>query len=139
MKTPAFSIYNASAGSGKTYTLVKEYLKIILKAKHNDAYKNILAITFTNKAVFEMKTRIIDSLFDFSKDNPTEKSIQLMNDLGKEINLNQSQIKTKAQSIIKTSFIIMPLSTFRLSINLHIKLFVPLPSIWVCPLLLMFP
>ncbi|ENI5461091.1 UvrD-helicase domain-containing protein [Flavobacterium psychrophilum] len=101
MKTPAFSIYNASAGSGKTYTLVKEYLKIILKAKHNDAYKNILAITFTNKAVFEMKTRIIDSLFDFSKDNPTEKSIQLMNDLGKEINLNQSQIKTKAQSIIK--------------------------------------
>ena len=101
MKTPAFSIYNASAGSGKTYTLVKEYLKIILKAKHNDAYKNILAITFTNKAVFEMKTRIIDSLFDFSKDNPTEKSIQLMTDLGKEINLNPIQIKTKAQSIIK--------------------------------------
>ena len=67
MKTPAFSIYNASAGSGKTYTLVKEYLKIILKAKHNDAYKNILAITFTNKAVFEMISRIIDSLFDFSK------------------------------------------------------------------------
>ena len=101
MKTPAFSIYNASAGSGKTYTLVKEYLKIILKAKHNDAYKNILAITFTNKAVFEMKTRIIDSLFDFSKDNPTEKSIQLMDDLAKEINLNPFQIKTKAQSIIK--------------------------------------
>ena len=101
IKTPAFSIYNASAGSGKTYTLVKEYLKIILKAKHNDAYKSILAITFTNKAVFEMKTRIIDSLFDFSKDNPSEKSIQLMNDLAKEINLNQNQIKTKAQAIIK--------------------------------------
>ncbi|WP_395056983.1 UvrD-helicase domain-containing protein [Flavobacterium sp.] len=101
MKTPAFSTYNASAGSGKTYTLVKEYLKIILKAKHNDAYKNILAITFTNKAVFEMKTRIIDSLFDFSKDNPSDKSIQLMNDLAKEINLNPFQIKTKAQAIIK--------------------------------------
>ena len=58
MKTPAFSIYNASAGSGKTYTLVKEYLKIILKAKHNDAYRNILAITFTNKAAAEMQERI---------------------------------------------------------------------------------
>ena len=101
MKTPAFSIYNASAGSGKTYTLVKEYLKIILKAKHNDAYKNILAITFTNKAVFEMKTRIVESLFDFSKDNPTEKSMQLMADVGKEIQLNSFQIKTKAQAIIK--------------------------------------
>ena len=101
MKTPAFSIYNASAGSGKTYTLVKEYLKIILTAKKDDAYRNILAITFTNKAVFEMKTRIIDSLFDFSKEKPNEKSLQLMSDLELEINLNQLQIKNKAQSIIK--------------------------------------
>lgn len=101
MKTPAFSIYNASAGSGKTYTLVKEYLKIILTAKKDDAYRSILAITFTNKAVFEMKTRIIDSLFDFSKEKPNEKSMQLLNDLEREINLNQLQIKNKAQSIIK--------------------------------------
>ena len=74
LKTAAFSVYNASAGSGKTYTLVKEYLKIILKSNQDDAYRNILAITFTNKAVFEMKSRIIDSLFDFSKDNPTQES-----------------------------------------------------------------
>ncbi|WP_300567458.1 UvrD-helicase domain-containing protein [Flavobacterium sp.] len=101
MKTPAFSIYNASAGSGKTYTLVKEYLKIILTSKKDDAYKNILAITFTNKAVYEMKSRIIDSLFDFSKDQPSEKSIHLMNDLTAEIGLSSFQIKNKAQSIIK--------------------------------------
>lgn len=101
MKTPAFSIYNASAGSGKTYTLVKEYLKIILTAKKDDAYKNILAITFTNKAVYEMKSRIIDSLFDFSKDNPSEKSMGLMDDLSKDTGLNHAQIIFKAQSIIK--------------------------------------
>jgi ATP-dependent exoDNAse (exonuclease V) beta subunit len=101
LKTPAFSIYNASAGSGKTYTLVKEYLKIILTSKKDDAYKNILAITFTNKAVFEMKSRIIDSLFDFSKDNPTDKSISLMEHLEAETGLNQIQIKTKAKAIIK--------------------------------------
>jgi ATP-dependent exoDNAse (exonuclease V) beta subunit len=101
MKTPAFSIYNASAGSGKTYTLVKEYLKIILTSKKDDAYKSILAITFTNKAVFEMKSRIIDSLFDFSKDSPTQKSLDLINNLQHETGLNHIQIKTKAQSIIK--------------------------------------
>jgi len=49
MQKTAFSIYDASAGSGKTYTLVKEYLKIILLSKKPDAYRNILAITFTNK------------------------------------------------------------------------------------------
>lgn len=101
MKTPAFSIYNASAGSGKTYTLVKEYLKIILTAKKEDAYRNILAITFTNKAVHEMKSRIIDSLFDFTKENPSEKSISLMQDIGWETHLDFFQITEKAKAIIK--------------------------------------
>ncbi|MEC9108229.1 MAG: UvrD-helicase domain-containing protein, partial [Bacteroidota bacterium] len=50
-----FIIYNASAGSGKTFNLVKEYLILLLNAKNDDTYKNILAITFTNKAVNEMK------------------------------------------------------------------------------------
>jgi ATP-dependent exoDNAse (exonuclease V) beta subunit len=101
MHTPAFSIYNASAGSGKTYTLVKEYLKIILSSKKNDAYRNILAITFTNKAVFEMKSRIVESLFDFSKPNPSEKSISLMQVLQSEINMNPVEIQKKAETIIK--------------------------------------
>jgi len=68
MERPSFSIYDASAGSGKTYTLVKEYLKILLVDSKKDAYRNILAITFTNKAVHEMKSRIISNLFDFSQD-----------------------------------------------------------------------
>jgi ATP-dependent exoDNAse (exonuclease V) beta subunit len=40
MVRPSFAIYDASAGSGKTYALVKEYLKIILVAKKNDAYQH---------------------------------------------------------------------------------------------------
>ena len=51
----SFTIYNASAGSGKTYTLVKEYLKILFQTNHQEKFKHILAITFTNKAVAEMK------------------------------------------------------------------------------------
>jgi len=101
LRKSAFTIYNASAGSGKTYTLVKEYLKIILISKKEDAYKNILAITFTNKAVHEMKSRIVDSLFDFTKDNPSEKSIELMQDISGDIGLSLNEITQKAKSIIK--------------------------------------
>ena len=54
--TSPFKIYNASAGSGKTHTLTKAYLKIALSA--TGRFKKILAITFTNKAVNEMKHRI---------------------------------------------------------------------------------
>jgi ATP-dependent exoDNAse (exonuclease V) beta subunit len=98
---PSFAIYDASAGSGKTYALVKEYLKIILGAKKNDAYRNILAITFTNKAVHEMKSRIVGSLSEFAKDEPTQKAQDLMQDLAKDIALSIIQIKTKSQQIIK--------------------------------------
>ena len=101
MKKPAFSIYDASAGSGKTFTLVKEYLKIILLSSKNDAYRNILAITFTNKAVHEMKSRVVESLYEFTKDNPSEKAQQLMQIIREETNLSLQTIKEKSQAIIK--------------------------------------
>jgi superfamily I DNA/RNA helicase len=101
MQRPSFSIYDASAGSGKTYALVKEYLKIILVAKKNDAYRNILAITFTNKAVHEMKSRIVGNLLEFTKDNPNPKSVDLMQVLSGEIKLTIPEIQIKSKQIIK--------------------------------------
>ncbi|MEG2099987.1 MAG: UvrD-helicase domain-containing protein [Flavobacterium sp.] len=101
MQSPSFSIYDASAGSGKTYTLVKEYLKIILSSPKNDAYRNILAITFTNKAVHEMKSRIVGSLSEFAKEEPSVKAADLMEDLSRETGLSIIQIKVKSQNIIK--------------------------------------
>ncbi len=101
MNTPAFSLYDASAGSGKTYTLTKEYLKILFNSPTNDAYKKILAITFTNKAVEEMKSRIIDNLYDFSKENTSAKSMMLLKEIAKEIGLSVATIKDKAKAIIK--------------------------------------
>ena len=101
MQRPSFSIYDASAGSGKTYALVKEYLKIILVAPKNDAYRHILAITFTNKAVHEMKSRIVGSLSEFAKDEPSSKAQDLMQDLATDTELSIIQIKTKSQQIIK--------------------------------------
>lgn len=101
MNSSSFTIYNASAGSGKTYTLTKEYLKILLKSNYNDAYKKILAITFTNKAVEEMKNRIVSSLFEFSKENTSDKSLSLLKDLSIETGLSIATIKDKSKAIIK--------------------------------------
>lgn len=75
-------INKASAGSGKTYTLVKEYLIMLLGKKTeggnyildkhpNDNHCYILAITFTNKATEEMKSRIVETL-DVLASNPDE-------------------------------------------------------------------
>lgn len=54
-------IYRASAGSGKTFTLALEYMKLL--AENPRAYKSILAVTFTNKATGEMKERILGKLY----------------------------------------------------------------------------
>ncbi len=60
-----FVLYRSSAGSGKTFTLVKEYLKLVLE--NPDKFKHILAVTFTNKAAGEMKERILKALKNLSK------------------------------------------------------------------------
>ena len=66
---PDYKVINASAGSGKTYALVQNLLTICLKyPSQADKIRNILALTFTNKAANEMKHRIIDWLKKFSLD-----------------------------------------------------------------------
>lgn len=64
------TIYRSSAGSGKTYTLVQEYLRIVLVNPWD--YKHVLAVTFTNKATDEMKSRIIDTLSRLATTPPEE-------------------------------------------------------------------
>lgn len=61
-----FIIYKSSAGSGKTYTLTLEYLKLALA--YPGAFKQILAVTFTNKATQEMKARILEYLQRLSEE-----------------------------------------------------------------------
>ena len=101
METTAFTIYDASAGSGKTYTLTKEYLKILFLASNDDAYRKILAITFTNKAVAEMKNRIVSSLYEFSIDTTSEKAMDLLKDVANDTKLSIATIKDKSKAIIK--------------------------------------
>lgn len=91
----SFKIYNASAGSGKTYTLTKAYLKIVLKG--NRAYRKILAITFTNKAVNEMKERILGNLFDFSR----ARDSAMFEAISTELGLTREQLQRRAAIVLK--------------------------------------
>ena len=60
-------ILKASAGSGKTYNLAREYIRLIVGSDQRDAYRHVLAVTFTNKATDEMKRRILKELYVLSK------------------------------------------------------------------------
>jgi len=96
-----FKIFSASAGSGKTYALAKAYLKLLLSNNSAVKFRQILAITFTNKAVDEMKTRILDNLYAFGQDQVPEKQESLFQSLCDELSLNEEQLRQRSQLILK--------------------------------------
>lgn len=92
MNPTPFIIYKSSAGSGKTYTLTLEYLKLALA--NPGAFRQILAVTFTNKATAEMKERILKELVRLRTSvNPEEKmDFELM----KALNVDEKGLRAKA-------------------------------------------
>ncbi|MGY8915452.1 MAG: UvrD-helicase domain-containing protein, partial [Flavobacteriales bacterium] len=96
-----YKIYNASAGSGKTFTLTKEYLKIILASNSNRSFRQILAITFTNKAVNEMKQRILGSLFDFGETKALKDASPMFLTISDELQLSAEDLQKKAKNTLK--------------------------------------
>jgi len=91
-------IVKASAGSGKTYTLVKEYLRLALQQPQT-YFKHILAITFTNKAANEMKSRVLEKLDALSELSSKEK--HLIDFLCSELHLSPSELKIRCQSMLQ--------------------------------------
>lgn len=67
-KKRPLTVYKASAGSGKTFTLATEYIRLLVE--NPQSYRNILAVTFTNKATEEMKMRILSQLYGIWKELP---------------------------------------------------------------------
>ena len=100
MQEAPYKIYSASAGSGKTYTLAKAYLKIVLSSPSH-SFRKILAITFTNKAVNEMKQRILDSLFLFSQTRDLEDAPPMFKDLLQELQIDQNTLRDRAERTLK--------------------------------------
>ena len=101
-KAHPFTIYNASAGSGKTFTLVKEYLKILFHSKYPLAFRNILALTFTNKAVAEMKERVIETLQQFSDETILVKPNSMFNAIVEEMPIEPKELHQKSKIILET-------------------------------------
>ena len=97
MQQPStFQVYNASAGSGKTFTLVKEYLKVLLNSDDVFSFQKILAITFTNKAAGEMKERVLSSLEDFADGKEND----LFNIIINEIEVDKPTIQLRSKKIL---------------------------------------
>ena len=88
-------VYKASAGSGKTLRLTIEYMKLALTNESN--YRHILAVTFTNKATAEMKSRIIGEMYKLAKGIPSV----YMDILTKELGWQPMQVERQAQLVLK--------------------------------------
>lgn len=96
-----FAVYKSSAGSGKTYTLVKEYLQLVIG--NPERYSGILAITFTNKAANEMKERIVLRLKELSVQDKIETSASLLtlaDEIGKNLGFDRTKIAQRANQAL---------------------------------------
>lgn len=91
------TVYKASAGSGKTFTLTIEYIKLLISDP--TSFSTILAVTFTNKATEEMKTRILSQLYGIAHNLPDSSSYakKIMDDL----QMGAAQVSERAAMALK--------------------------------------
>lgn len=92
------NIYSASAGSGKTFSLVCEYIEKLLENPY--AYRNILAVTFTNKSTNEMKTRILSTLYGLATNQSYAKDY--LKKLQENTSKSEQTIREKSKEILQT-------------------------------------
>ena len=90
------TVYRASAGSGKTFTLAVEYISLLVKDPEN--YQHILAVTFTNKATQEMKMRILSQLYGIA--NSLQSSQQYFNKVKEKTNMSDAVIRNNARAAL---------------------------------------
>ena len=90
------NIYKASAGSGKTYTLVYKYIYLLLSKKLNYAHRRILAVTFTHKATNEMKSRVLKELFLLGKGEESG----YRNNLSQDLNITPDVLNIRAKKVL---------------------------------------
>lgn len=102
-------IYRASAGSGKTYRLTQDYIHLLFDPKRERAHRRILAVTFTNKATDEMKTRILEQLHALAQGLKSDYRAGLMQQFG----MNEEGVNQRARKILVT--ILHDYSSFSIS------------------------
>lgn len=90
------TVYRSSAGSGKTFTLVKAYLRLVLTNPR--VYRHTLAVTFTNKATAEMKERILQNLRELADGEDSAMRRALLSEIPHE--LNQQNLTERASQVL---------------------------------------
>ncbi len=95
--TKPLTVYKASAGSGKTFTLAVEYIKLLVE--NPQQYRNILAVTFTNKATEEMKMRILSQLYGIWNQYPD--SDQYTKKICAELNCSVEFLRGRVNTALK--------------------------------------
>ena len=93
----SLTVYKASAGSGKTFTLATQYMKLLVQNPQN--YRAILAVTFTNKATEEMKMRILSQLYGIWKQLPDSKNY--LQYLVNETDLSEKAVSQRAGEALR--------------------------------------
>jgi ATP-dependent exoDNAse (exonuclease V) beta subunit len=98
-----FKIFNASAGSGKTYHLVKEYIELLIgDARKPEAFSGIIAMTFTNKAALEMKERIVSALDQIgAPEHFKDKAAGLTHDIAETLQLSKEEVIRRCAKSLK--------------------------------------
>ena len=103
------NIYRASAGSGKTYRLTQDYIHLLFDPHKERAHRRILAVTFTNKATDEMKSRILKELYALSQGEESDYRAGLMS----EFRMDEEAVNIRAKHILTT--ILHDYSSFSIS------------------------
>ena len=86
-------ILNASAGSGKTYQLAYKYVRDVVEQP--GIYRHILAVTFTNKATEEMKSRILKEIHLLASGQPSS----YLDNLCRELSLDAATVRRRAREV----------------------------------------
>ena len=95
--TPPFVIYNASAGSGKTHTLVRSFLFRLLNSNQPEQIRRLLAITFTNKAAQEMKSRMLFHLASFASTTKRDKEDMMFLEVAAMCGITDDQLHQRSK------------------------------------------
>jgi len=111
----SLDLYTASAGSGKTHTLTREYLRLALSTSDPNTFRHIQAVTFTNKATAEMKERIIQELYALAK---SPEGSPFFAELKQALHLDPEGLKQRAWGALRallldyTSFRVRTIDSF---------------------------
>lgn len=136
MNASPLTILNASAGSGKTYSLVKTYILLLLSdQEHPSKFSEIIAMTFTNKAALEMKTRIIQQLDILCNSKQFgAKSIEYAEMIAQELTIPTEDVHQRARAVLNAilhryeEFHVMTIDKFNLRLIRSFSLDLDIPN-----------